>query len=248
MAEDGSATKLGISIPYLFYDLIARSLPGALFILGLLFTFGSSLQTCGTLRWVRQIDFNEQSGALSVAILGLIVFAFLAISSFVGFLLLSISVFVIEKPFGCFFPLNGTRLRTYLGTGNISRLQREFRNDFGFELTEDSHELARASFLCAYALWIRSPNLARMSGRFDSDLAAAQSTAFVTLALMALSWISFDTRWFVMLAFVFAASLLTFEYLRKKRVFGRYALYLATKSIDSSEAVRTRAVSAAFFE
>jgi hypothetical protein len=235
VGEEQPVPKLSASIPFLFYDLIARLAPGMLFILGFLFVIWRLSVMNRLSNWFCVAISSESTSGLFVAILSFAILFFCGFSTFIGFLLLSPSYLAVEKPFGWLWKLDLKGLQKYLGAGNILDLKQRFLKDFGFDLPEKAVELNRASFLCAYALWNRAPNLGAMSGRFDADLAACQSTVFVSFLLSCVllyrkfcyGFDNVDSFLLILFATIFLASVSTFKYQRKKRVYGRFALYLA---------------------
>jgi hypothetical protein len=124
-------------------------------------------------------------------------------------------------------------LSKFLGIESIEFLKSQFQIQFGSEPKDDS--LNQSSFLCAYYGWKVSPTLGAMQGRWDSDLLAAQSFVLVSLILILVSTaegliLSFDLFlkvWLVVLVFILWGSCLAFSYHRKKRVYGRFGLFLA---------------------
>jgi hypothetical protein len=114
--------------------------------------------------------------------------------------------------------------------------EKQFLIQFGSELTDGS--LNESSFLCAYYGWKINPNLGAMQGRWDSDLLVAHSFVLVSVALLAMGVVegciaSFDLFlkvWLIVLVVILCGSFLAFKYHRKKRVYGRFGLFLTLTS------------------
>jgi hypothetical protein len=233
MAEPDSESKPKLHIPFFFYDVIGRMMPGAYLM------FGVILCCCPFFHWRQIVCFLEDSHALSMsgglaAVLigsGLLLFGF--VSSFFGFLLAALSNVVVEKCFWRWSPLNYPGLVEFLGIESASSLDKRFKRQFGSEPTKNS--LNQSSFLCAYYIWQTATTLGEMQGRYDSDLLASQSFVFVSVALIVAVfieaiWVSFSAYFIVFLialATICVASSLSFDYHRKKRVYGRFGLFLA---------------------
>jgi hypothetical protein len=124
-------------------------------------------------------------------------------------------------------------LRDFLGIDNVAFLKSQFQIQFGSEPQDGS--LNESSFLCAYYGWKISLTLGAMQGRWDSDLLAAQSFVLVSLILillviaeaLILGFDLFMIVWLAVLGFILSGSCLGFNYQRKKRVYGRFGLFLA---------------------
>jgi hypothetical protein len=183
-----------------------------------------------------KIGVLRMSSGLAVVVIGtgLLLFAF--VSSFLGFLLGALSNVVVEKFFWRGSALNFPRLVEFLGLEDGKTIQDRFKRQFGSVPKEDKYgALNRSSFLCAFYLWRVDPTLADMQGRLDAELVATQSFVFVSIALMLavpfqvhyLGWSIYMKAWSAVLALIFLASTLAFDYHREKRVFGRFGFFLA---------------------
>ncbi len=219
MPEPEQQSTMAANIPFLFYDVIGRMFPGGFLIMG---AFLSSL---------RFLPFYCLDS------FGLSALIFAAISSFLGFILGALSNLLVEKMiWGHYWPFNLDRLSKFLGIENIAFLKTQFQLQFGSEPKDGS--LNESSFLCAYYGWKINPNLGTMQGRWDSDLLAAQSFVLVSVVLIAMAVmegfiVDFDLFlivWLIVLAIIFCGSCLAFNYHRKKRVYGRFGLFLALSS------------------
>lgn len=233
MAETDSASAMKHRIPFFFYDVIGRMMPGAYLILG------AVLCWLPFIHWRRLVSFlNEtralgMSGGLATVVISTGVLFFALVSLFIGFLLAALSHTVVERWLWYRSRLNRSGLAEFLGIDNVDSLNARFMSRFGSMPTERS--LNRSSFLCAYYIWRTDTTLGEMQGRFDSDLLASQSFVLVsgalTVAVLIESFacgfgIYFRTL-FAILSAILLASCLAFNYHRKKRVYGRFGLFLA---------------------
>jgi hypothetical protein len=154
-----------------------------------------------------------------------------------------VSNVVVEQWLWSWCKLDILGLTDFIG-GCIDFLKNQFQIQFGSEITDKS--LNRSSFLCSYYVWRSDPNLGTMAARADAELLAAQSFVFVSLALLlAVATKSFvfgctlyRTIWLAFLFVVLVGSSLTFHYQRQKRVYGRFALFLAVSNHPRDEKPR----------
>jgi hypothetical protein len=230
MAEPAAGSTFRPHIPFLFYDVIGRMMPGSYLILGAVLCWPAFIQ--GAVCFLKDSHALGMSGGLAAVLIGtgLILFGF--ISSFFGFLLAPLSYLVVEQWLWRRSPLNDSDLVKFLGIESASSLNERFKRQFGSERSKNS--LNRSSFLCAYYVWQTATALGEMQGRFDSDLLASQSFVLVSLFLFLVLLIEairgISTYVLVLLIAVIligTASLLAFGYHRKKRVYGRFGIFLA---------------------
>ena len=237
MPEPEQQSTMAANIPFLFYDVIGRMFPGGFLIIG---AFLSSLRFLPFYcldSYLKATKVSETSVGFATLVVGLSALIFAAISSFLGFILGALSNLLVEKMiWGHYWPFNLDRLSKFLGIENIAFLKTQFQLQFGSEPKDGS--LNESSFLCAYYGWKINPNLGTMQGRWDSDLLAAQSFVLVSVVLIAMAVmegfiVDFDLFlivWLIVLAIIFCGSCLAFNYHRKKRVYGRFGLFLALSS------------------
>lgn len=226
--------KIVVNIPFLFWDVIGRVFPGGFLILGAAISWSHFLPTYCFGNPSQLLTVTHISPALATLVVGVITLAFGITASFLGFILGALSNQVIEKWIwkSC-SPLTTIGLANSLGINGIDELKARFRAQFGSDLKEES--LNESSFLCAYFGWRVNPTLGAMQGRWDADLLASQSFVLVTamlLSMVALEWIIvgydlFILLWTLLLIVIGIGSCLNFNYHRKKRVYGRFALFLA---------------------
>lgn len=237
MPESERQDTVAPNIPFLFYDVIGRMFPGGFLIIGAFLSSLRLLPLCCFDYCLKVIKGSETSVGFATLIIGLAVLIFAVTSSFLGFILAALSNVVVEKMIWrrCSpFDLKG--LSKFLGIENIAFLKTQFQLQFGSEPKDGS--LNESSFLCAYYGWKINPNLGTMQGRWDSDLLAAQSFVLVSAALFASTVfegiiVGFDLFllvWLIILAIILCGSCLAFNYHRKKRVYGRFGLFLALSS------------------
>ena len=230
MAEPAAGSTFRPHIPFLFYDVIGRMMPGSYLILGVMLCRPTFIQ--GTVCFLKDSDALKVSGGLAAVLIGtgLILFGF--ISSFFGFLLAPLSYLVVEQWLWARSRLNDSDLVKFLGIETAASLNERFKRQFGSERNQNS--LNRSSFLCAYYAWQTATALGEMQGRFDSDLLASQSfvlvsiVLFVALLIEAIRAIStYVLVLLIVVVLIGAASTLAFNYHRKKRVYGRFGIFLA---------------------
>lgn len=235
MAESDSSNKTRAHIPFLFYDVIGRMMPGAYLM------FGAALCWLPFFRWQQLASFLECIQALgisgwpSAALVGAALLLFAFVSSFLGFLLGALSYAVVEEGLCHWRPLDSSGLVDFLGIENEAALNARFKTQFGSEPVQKKGSLNRSSFLCAYYIWRTNTALGEMQGRYDSDLLAARSFVLVSGALFVTVFIEmlfscFSTYflvWLGVLAIFLWASWLAFTYHRKTRVYGRFGMFLA---------------------
>jgi hypothetical protein len=232
MGESDSESKTKFHIPFFFYDVIGRMMPGAYLIFGTVLCLLPFFNRCQFFSFVQASRALDVSGGLAAVVIGTGLLFFGFASSFLGFVLAAISHTVVEQFLWRWAPLDHSGLIEFLGIKNEDPLWERFRNQFGAEPTE---KLNRSSFLCSYYTWRTSTTLGEMQGRHDSDLLAAQSFVLISLALtvavlLEIQWIGASTYlgvWLGTLAVILLGSALAFNYHRKKRVYDRFGLFLA---------------------
>ncbi len=236
MPESEQESKLVANIPFLFYDVIGRMFPGGFLIVG------AALSSLHLLPWycvdsfLKLTEVSETSAGLATLVVGLVVLIFAVGSTFFGLILGPLSHLLVERTWRRFSPLNLAGLSGFLGIENTDFVKKQFLSQFGSEPKDGS--LNQSSFLCAYYGWRINPTLGAMQGRWDSDLLAVQSFVLVSTVLIAMSAaegiiVGFDLFlivWLIVLGVIWSGSCLAFNYDRKKRVYGRFGLFLALRS------------------
>ncbi len=236
--SDKAGPKVGADIPYFFYDIIARIIPGAFLIVGVILTWNGQILIPCVLGKLGKIGSSESSAGIITLLVTVCLLVFVCVSAFLGFLIASISNITIEKGLFHWWPLDIAGLGAFLGLENINDLRQQFKKQFGSEFAD--HAINRSSFLCAYHVWKIDANLGAMTGRHDAELLAAQSVFMVGLVLVfavvskgiVYGFGSYLWNWLGSLALITIGACLTFQYHRKKRVYSRFALFLAV--IDRS--------------
>jgi len=241
MADSGQEIKVAADIPFLFYDVIGRMFPGGFLIVG------------GVISWWHfmpiycfQPSLTGPKGAdvsvgLATLAVGVTILVFGLSTCFIGFILAAISYLSVERLWRKCRPYTLQGLSEFLGIENTDTVKTRFRAQFGSEPKEGA--LNESSFLCAYFGWKIDPTLGAMQGRWDSDLLAAQSFVLVSVMLIAMTLIEavivcfdiFIYGWLIFLSFVLFGSWLNFKYHRKKRVYGRFGLFLALTESSMDE-------------
>ncbi|MBZ5668035.1 MAG: hypothetical protein LAO30_26055 [Acidobacteriia bacterium] len=246
-----SVEKIGGTIPLFFYDVIGHIFPGATLILGLAWY----LQAIDISNWSQSIQglFPKDASAGSAALIFLL---FFGIANITGVFLKPISYHLIQKPTEWWIdPLSTEKLRRFLGLKDIDELKRRFRVHFGSELSEQSagefkkkvedKSLNKASFLCSYYTMRTDPNLGLMTSRWDAELLSTQSLCLVVLFFTFLPFAGcfipqlrsdHGWRWSISCLILFLFNYFAYTYLRQKRVFGRFALFLTVTAKDRAVA------------
>ncbi len=233
MGETNTASRVGVDIPYLFYDIIARIAPGAFLVVGVVLSLKDGALALKAWSFFESSKACELSVGLVTLVVGAGVLIAAGVFSFLGFLLASLSNVVVEQGMWHWWPLSIAGLARFIGAESIASLVGQFRTEFGCDF--DDKSLNRASFLCSYYIWKMDPNLGAMTGRLDAELLASQSMVLVSLVLAVVAAVKgviigftpYLEIWLAVLILILISASLTFEYHRKKRVYGRYAMFLA---------------------
>jgi hypothetical protein len=241
MADSGSDFQVKSHIPFFFYDVIGRMMPGAYLIIGVMLCYRPFFHWEQFVSFLNDTKALSMSGGLATVVVGAGLLFFAFVSSFFGFLLAALSYVAIEKWFWHSCPLNQSGLVKFIGIENVDSLNARFKEKFGSEPTKDS--LNRSSFLCAYYIWRTDNTLGEMQGRFDADLLATQSFVLVSAILIVTVLIEiyflgisgYFEAWLAVLILISLASGLAFNYHRKKRVYGRFGLFLAISDAPSAK-------------
>jgi hypothetical protein len=181
----------------------------------------------------KEIRGSEASLAFVTVVFGSAVLLFTLVSTFLGFVLAALSYDLVERLWELRSLINFDGLVKFIGLEDADRLKQQFKIQFGYAPKDDSPN--RASFLCAYYIWRMDPNLGAMQGRLDSDNLAARNSALVSFALLVMSileglYFGFDLFiWIctILLPVILSGSALAFHYHRKKRVYGRFEMFVA---------------------
>ena len=106
MAEEVEAKPVSGSIPFFFYDLIGRIVPGAVLVIGVLLYFENDL-VHNWLNTIQCIFPKDSTAGYALAI----VLLFFGIAHLLGVLLASMSYILIVKIWNKFAPLNAARAK-----------------------------------------------------------------------------------------------------------------------------------------
>lgn len=241
-SEDVSSPgQIAGTIPLFFYDLIGRIVPGAVLILGVMVYVRRDLLV-NWLSGLQQVFPKDSTAGYAAAIILL----FFAFAYFCGVILASLSYLAIENISKRIFPLNLKTFADHYELGLSNDLPKRFRHHFGVSLNSGS--IDRASALCAFYVWRKDSNLGLITARTDAELLGARSLVLVSLILLVLpffhywtGWPPFTWTWAGCLTVILWSGILTFRYLREKRVFMRCALFLASTSNFGETAEHARA-------
>jgi hypothetical protein len=249
MDDLGQPTNLKSVIPNFFYDVIAFILPaGWLIGCGLWIWYGQ-----GFVQWLLNPvppavvghPINPQiteiqsiglaiTGPAAVLALTAILLVYLGASSLAGYFLAALSNNSVEWLWRKKSKLDLDGLKRFMAADDLGKLYERFRVQFGFKLTNEN--LNEAGVLCSYYVWRKDANLGMMITRHNAEKLAAQSFVLVSAfllfevlakALLGRSIQVVDIAWAAVLLACLIASALAFGYHRKKRVYGRFQMYLA---------------------
>jgi hypothetical protein len=252
MADEPETGSGKCTIPYFFYDVISFIIPGATLILGSFWIWLGKDWSAALFCYLRNGGKEEGSIAAISVIVGVLFILFLAVSSVCGFVLSTLSYQLVEKLlWRRLLPRMQERLPKLHteyslqalegfmgGPENAKSLRESYRTKFGRDLTKEA-DIDHASNICTYFIWSRNTGLGTITARFDAEKIMAQSSVLVgALLLGELLFCCFhqgqihdpEAHCFVWSATIFAfliASLIAFDFHRKKRVYGRFQIFLA---------------------
>jgi hypothetical protein len=195
-----SVGGVGSIIPFFFFDLLGRIVPGGFLVLSL-----------GWLGWKPWESTFQIEGVLSASLL------FLFSAYLIGFVLGTPS-YVIEALWKRLVPWKCDQLHN-------SVLLRSFKSQFGFEIAAD--KIPHCAELCHHFVWARNPNLASIGSRWDAEALLARSLALASL--IPLGYSIYLCRYSVALSMflVFLVALTTYAHLRKRHVLSKFDLFQA---------------------
>jgi hypothetical protein len=180
---------------------------------------------------VQELFPKESGTGYAVAV---VVFS-LGVAHFLGSLLGSLSHTLVERMiWRPLSPLNLEGLARAIGAKDTTYLNSLFAKRFGIDLRDDN--LNEASFLCSYEVWSVDQNLGAMTGRIDAECLGAQSSILVASGLTLWNIIrgivqcslltSYNCIWLLSIFVAGVAACLGFNHLRKRRLYGRFAMFL----------------------
>jgi hypothetical protein len=157
--------KVGGVIPNFFFDAIGRIVPGTYLVMGMLSAQYAS----------RVEPFIRQIGNSSLTVVILLSLCLLSLGYIAGFLLGAVSYWV-EWAMSKNERWSLATLRERFGGSATeeTRLERLFRDRFGFDITDDHAKIQDCSWLCAYFVWAENPQMGSMSSRWDAEALAAR--------------------------------------------------------------------------
>jgi hypothetical protein len=217
--------RVGGLIPHFFFDAIGRIVPGGFLIISFFVENGK--------RPIFDL-LKDYLDKYSIAGPAVALVLFLIVSFTVGFLLGSISYWVVEVPWNFFVPwtLKGVRKRYDGDPDKETRLEKLLISQFGFsfptgEQEQQGEKIRQLSWLCAYFVWGANTDLGVMTSRWDAEALAARSLLLASMCLAVYQflnchWFSF---WFFVCCVIGAFSAYGFH--REKQVFGRFDLFQA---------------------
>lgn len=234
MSESESPSRTEVGIPYFFYDVIGRILPGGFLVFGVILSW-KGLKFFNDI-WNEVKQFHSIETGAATLVLGVGVLLFVNVSSLAGSMLASLAHESVGKFWERRRPLNLAGLNTFLGAAVLPLLQEQFKSQFHSDLTDNQGNLKGASNLCTYHLLKVAPKLGVISARHDAESLGAQSMVFSIVILIAISVLklclnpsdTFLKYWLAILAVGLIGYGYTFSYHRRKKLYGRFALYMVT--------------------
>jgi hypothetical protein len=233
MEDMPSIKEMTGKIPLFFYDAIGRILPGAVFVVGTICYLNRNRLTSWDMavRTLQTLFPKESTAGYSLAALLL----FFGLSYFVGIILSSLSFDLVERPFRRLAKLDIHAMVKEVGVDSPHRLQERFQHQFGHHIPMDVNE---ASFLCSFYAWKTDANLGMMTARWDAEALCGRSLALVTLMFVLMPavtrvwvpWTKVEWAWAGVWLVICISTCLSFNYLRKKRLSGRFGLLMALTS------------------
>lgn len=238
-ATDSTAGKE--VIPSFFYDVISFIIPGSCFIASSIFVWHPKEMSELLYHSIAAVPSKEGSIFPESVIVGILFILFLGISSLVGFFLSSLSYQLVEKMIWkkrCPYTYGG--LNEFMGTASKNKkLDANFNRKFGQHLAEVN--IDKASVLCTYYIWGKSLALGTITQRLDAEKILSQSSVFISLFLFAEQLIHFvvidnmkstGQVWIIFFLIVLCglASSFSFNFHRKKRIYGRIQIFHALVS------------------
>jgi hypothetical protein len=225
--------KAGGLIPFFFYDVFARILPGGFLLLSVtLLGLGASDAKVLPERIQEVMKLAPIAGP-TVALL-----VFLMAADFIGFFLGSLS-FSVEWLWDKVSPLSVEGLRSWLGAAKDEETSVEaaFMKQFGVRLKGgkgQTSNIVHCSFSCWNFVSLHRPGLAVISARWDAEALLSRSVLFASVPLMFWSLVGSHWLGFFVQAMIFPGAFFSFKYHRCKRVFGRFSLFHLASSAQAT--------------
>ena len=249
--ESSHASRIGATIPFFFYDVIARITPAAFLLAGLFFIHSNGSPVT-SLR-DKLVQFPSESFSAGFAIVGFLLFVIAAY--LIGILLDSISIMIIERPWHIFSPLRLADLRRCLALNDneVSNVETILEQRFGIELEvgrleegqgrgikrwlhnvrarrQQHQRIIQCGQLCMYATHEVNERLGNIGTRWDAEAILGRSTLMSSLLLIIAIWldgVSALQKWIVLIHLVSAggAAFVWYCFTREKQFFGRFQLF-----------------------
>ncbi len=230
MSDDAvGAEKVGGVIPFFFYDIFSHIVPGAFLIVS-----AAWLALNDALYELLSKPFANTVNRAPIAGPTVWFLVFLIAAFFVGFILGAVS-HIAESLWNVLAPYSLEDLRQWLGgrRGDPVTVETAIHERFGISLRNEQsagNNLVECSFLCWNFVYFHNPGLAIVATKWDAEALLSRSVFFAGtgLAVWAFAW--HLMLGFGVLAPIGLGAFLAFRYHRKKRVFGRIALFDLTNS------------------
>jgi hypothetical protein len=220
---------IGSTVPYFFYDLIGRIIPGAFVIIGsLVCLFPNGLMSC--LEDAQKSPGGPEAG---IVILGAI--SFLFASYFVGFFLGALS-FPVEDACLQIWPWKDTDIPAELRDANGDQESKLGVRILGecFTIDKTKKTVEDFSRVCVDVIWEISPALGAIGTRWDAEALAARSV-FVASVVLWFWALEVVLRWHVggrlpvIFGLVAVASGMQYRFIRKQHILRRFESVIALR-------------------
>lgn len=240
MSESESPSPTGVGIPYFFYDIIGRILPGAFLIVGAIITFREH-QLISWILDLAQNGIHIETGAATL-ILGLILTLFVGAAALTGSILASLAHVIDGWLWKLGHKITFENLLLFLNAGDVPSFREHFERHFGKIKPTDEAQFKGASILCSYYILGTSENLGVLAARHDAEALSSQSMVLASLILLIATLMRlcrsheplFLYWWLGVLTSVFIGASLTFNYHRKKKIYSRFGLYFASNETQKA--------------
>ena len=221
--------KVAGGIPYFFYDLFGRIVPGLFLIFGLCFVYRS--KPC-----VKDLLSGAQTARIAEWVVGATIV--LVLSFVLGFLLSDLSRFFLWR---FSHPVTLAKLRDLFGSASSdeSSIEVAFKSYFGFGLdfksTQDTY-LIYCGRLCEFVIVYRNSALDSVNVRVAAEELLSRSlvVASAPLSILAL----FDHEWWIFGAYFGIAIVSFHSYLhyQRKAIREKFQMFLALSREDAHRA------------
>lgn len=212
--------KVAGLIPYFFYDLYGRILPGLYLLSGLLLAFWCKPAALGLKSGVRDASASEWIIGSAIA---------LAACFIVGLLLTEVTRITLWK---LRVPVSIEDLRAHFGSAPEvpSTIESAFQSRFGFPLSPPSKSgtyLIGCGRLCEFVVISQSPAMDAVAVRVAAEELLSRSLFVASLILLPFSFRPFNWWALIVYSFVAVLSYGSYKHYRRKSILEKFQMFLA---------------------